>query len=169
MRNCVFFIFLVIVCSTANAVDINDQAKSCSATIAKGGASLDLKQYQGKVVYLDFWATWCPPCKQSMPFLNALRNELKGQGFEIVAISVDENPDEARQFLQKYPVDYVTAMDPTGQCPKQYDVMAMPSAYILDRQGKVRYIHLGFRERDEKEIREYILNLLAEKSREVQS
>jgi thiol-disulfide isomerase/thioredoxin len=163
MRNFGVLFFLIVFYPAVKAIEVNDQAKTCPATIGDEKTPLDLQQYQGKVLYLDFWATWCPPCKKSMPFLNALRNELLEQGFEIIAINVDEKPEDALSFLQQYPVDYVMAMDPSGQCPELYDVMAMPSAYFIDRQGKVRYIHLGFRERDEKEIRHHILELLAEK------
>ena len=155
--------FLIVFCSAVKAIEVNDQAISCPATLGVEKTPLDLQQYRGKVIYLDFWATWCPPCKKSMPFLNALRNELMDQGFEIVAISVDEDSEDALNFLQQYPVDYVMAMDPSGLCPEQYDVKAMPSAYFIDRQGIIRFIHLGFRERDEKEIRQRVLELLAEK------
>lgn len=159
---------LVLVTTAAGplwALDINDQALSCPIERIKeetAAHQIDLRQYRGQVVYLDFWATWCPPCKKSMPFLNALRNELNPQGFEIVAVSVDENIEDARRFLQKFPVDYVVASDPDGHCPREYDVKAMPSAYLIDREGIIRYVHLGFRESDEEEIRSQVLQLLAE-------
>jgi len=163
MRNFFLLFFLLIFYASVEAIEVNEQAISCPATTGMEKTPLDLQQYQGKVIYLDFWATWCPPCKKSMPFLNALRNELVDQGFEIVAISVDEDSEEAWKFLKQYPVDYAIAMDPSGQCPEQYDVKAMPSAYFIDKKGIIRFIHLGFRERDEKEIRQRVLELLAEK------
>jgi len=165
MRDYFVVFFMIFFCSSTNAFEVNEQAISCPASIGVEKRSLDLKQYLGKVIYLDFWATWCPPCKKSMPFLNALRNELLEQGFEIIAINVDEDSEDALNFLKQYPVDYLTAMDPSGLCPQQYNVMAMPSAYIIDRQGVIRNIHLGFRERDEKGIRQQVLELLAEKER----
>jgi len=158
----VLVVFFVVSYAPVKAIEINQQAISCPATLGMEEAPLDLQQYKGKVVYLDFWATWCPPCKKSMPFLNALRNELQGQGFEIIAINVDEKSGEAIDFLKKYPVDYLTVMDPKGVCPQLYGVMAMPSAYFIGREGKIRYIHLGFKERDEPEIRQRVLELLAE-------
>ena len=163
MRNLLLLLFLLVFYTSAKAIEVNEQAISCPATLGMEKKPLDLQQYRGKVFYLDFWATWCPPCKKSMPFLNALRNELKDQGFEIIAISVDEDSDAAWKFLKQYPVDYVIAMDPSGLCPEQYDVKAMPSAYFIDKKGIIRFIHLGFRERDEKEIRQRVLELLAEK------
>ena len=163
MRNFSVLFFLIAFCPTIKAIGVNERAISCPATLGMEKIPLDLQQYRGKVIYLDFWATWCPPCKKSMPFLNSLRNELLDQGFEIVAISVDEDSDAAWNFLKQYPVDYAIAMDPSGLCPEQYDVKAMPSAYFIDRQGIIRFIHLGFRERDEKEVRQRVLELLAEK------
>jgi thiol-disulfide isomerase/thioredoxin len=148
--------------SVANSFGINEHATACTAILEEDHQSLNFEKYKGKVIYLDFWATWCPPCKKSMPFLNSLRNELFGLGFEVIAISVDEEPEDARKYLHQFPVDYVIAMDPSGQCPQQYNVMAMPSAYLLDRQGKIRHIHLGFRESDEAEIRQQVMQLLAE-------
>jgi len=153
---------LIFFTSVVSALEENASAVSCPAMMKEGGGQLDLQKFRGKVVYLDFWATWCPPCKKSMPFLNNLRNELVDQGFEIIAISVDEEPDAANLFLKKYPVDYQVAMDTTGQCPQIYDVKAMPSAYLIDRKGVIRYIHLGFREGDKDEIRSKVMQLLVE-------
>ncbi len=156
-------LFLAFYYPSVEAIEINDQAVSCLAIMESDNTQLNLGHYLGHVIYLDFWATWCPPCKKSMPFLNSLRNELHNQGFEIIAVNVDENSDDARRFLQKFPVDYPIVMDPSGHCPKKYDVMAMPSAYLIDRQGKIRFIHLGFRNRDKQKIRQQILALLSER------
>ncbi len=151
--------------SSAFALEVGDPAPECSkGRLFENNQMLDIQSYQGKVVYLDFWATWCPPCKKSMPFLNALRNEFQEQGFEVVAISVDEDPDDAKVFLQQYPVDYVVASEPSGECPKQYDVKAMPASYFIDRKGVIRTIHLGFRSKDEEEIRQRVVELLGEKT-----
>lgn len=146
-----------------NALEIGAPTPTCEATFLTGGQPFSLERYSGKVVYLDFWATWCPPCKKSIPFLNQLRKELVDKGFEIVAINVDESSDEAKLFLEKHPVNYVVVMDPAGNCPTAYNVMAMPSSYFVDRQGVVRRIHLGFRSSDEADIREEIIALLNEK------
>lgn len=111
---------------------------------------------------IDFWATWCPPCKKSMPFLSGLRNELLEKGFEVIAINVDENSEEAQRFLNLHPVDYITAFDPTGECPRVFEVQAMPSSYLVDRQGKVRMVHLGYRDEDREGIRKQVEALLGE-------
>ncbi len=163
MRYIVLAVFLSLhLSSAAKAIEVNDMAISCPAILESSNTLLDLEKYQGKVIYLDFWASWCPPCKQSMPFLNALRNELFDQGFEVIAINVDEDSENARKLLNQFPVNYIVAMDAHGECPKMYDVKAMPSAYFIDRKGIIRKIHLGFRHSDEPEIRGFVMKLLSE-------
>lgn len=156
-----FFIPLLFFCALqAQALTIGDNAPSCPAQHLSDGKPLTMDDYQGKVILVDFWATWCPPCKKSMPFLNQLRHELAERGFEIVAINVDENSSDAADFLRRFPVDYPVYMDPDGKCPGLYDVKAMPSSYFVDRNGIVQDIHFGFRSGDEAKIRQRIESLL---------
>jgi len=145
-----------------HAVQEGQTPPQCPAVLTDKGQKLDLTAYKGKVVLIDFWATWCGPCQKSMPFLNGLRNERQKDGFEVVAINVDEDSDAARQFLQAHPVDYPIAFDPKGECPSNFNVEAMPSSYFIDKTGKVRKIHLGYRDGDQADIRELISALLAE-------
>ena len=97
-----------------------------------------------------------------MPFFNHLLHQYREGGFEIVAINVDEDIETARRFLEQHPVDYVMAFDPEGGCPRGFQVKAMPSSFVVDKSGKVRHIHLGFRDEDQAAIREQIASLLAE-------
>lgn len=97
-----------------------------------------------------------------MPFLNGLRNELANQGFEIVAINVDENREEPLQFLSANPVNYALTFDAAGNCPSIFDVKAMPSSYLIDKSGKIRHVHLGFRDEDQDKLKKQIIDLLAE-------
>lgn len=146
----------------AQAVQEGQPAPPCAAIAAGSLEKLDFNAYQGKVILIDFWATWCPPCKKSMPFLNDLRNRRLQDGFEIIGINVDEDSEEAKQFLGNHPLDYQIAFDPSGDCPGKFEVKAMPSAYLVDKSGKVRNIHLGFRDEDRAMIQERISSLLAE-------
>ncbi len=155
-----FLLFLYY--SAGFAAQPGEFAPLCEAKIIRNNQTLDLTSYKNHVLLIDFWATWCPPCKQSMPFLNTLRNEFQDRGFEIIAINVDEKTEQAKKFLENYPVDYVIASDTQGDCPRKYDVKAMPSSYFVDRQGKIRYVHLGFRRTDEAQIRERVMELLQE-------
>ncbi|MFM8332393.1 MAG: TlpA family protein disulfide reductase [Candidatus Methylumidiphilus sp.] len=146
----------------ALAVQEGAPPPDCPAQRPGNAGKLDLSAYKGQVVLIDFWATWCPPCKKSMPFLNSLRNQHHKAGFEIVAINVDENPEDAAAFLKTAPVDYPMAFDASGECPRLFDVKAMPSSYLLDRKGNVRLVHLGFRDEDQDLIRKHVETLLAE-------
>ena len=155
-------LLLILGSSQAYALHEGQATPQCPSALTDKGQQLDLTAYKGKVVLIDFWATWCGPCQKSMPFLNGLRNERVQEGFEIVAINVDENTEEAREFLKAHPVDYPVAFDPKGECPGIFNVEAMPSSFFIDKTGKVRKIHLGYRDGDQTEIREQISTLLAE-------
>ncbi len=123
----------------------------------------DLQRYKGKVLYVDFWASWCGPCAQSFPFLNEMHNQLKDQGLQIVGVNLDENVDDAKAFLAKYPASFTVMTDVSKQCAKDFDVKAMPSSYIVDRKGIVHHVHLGFRPGEAKELRVLVEKLLATK------
>lgn len=153
---------LLLGASSAFAAQEGQPIPQCEAVQSEGVAPLDFNAYKGKVLLIDFWATWCPPCKKSMPFLNNLRNERLQEGFEIIAINVDEDSDEAKQFLAAHPVDYKIAFDRKGHCPGIFEVKAMPSSYLVDKTGKIRKVHLGFRDEDQAMLRDQISALLAE-------
>jgi len=158
MKKFIFLALFLLNSSTCIAVEEGQTAPTCPASTK----DVDPGLYKGKVVIIDFWATWCPPCIKSMPFFNSLKNELPDSGFEILAINVDEDHDAAQQFLQSHPVDYKIAFDPAGDCPKSFEVKAMPSSYLLDKSGKVRKIFLGYRDSDQALFRSEIKALLSE-------
>lgn len=159
----VFFIGFAFMARPAFSVQSGDEAPACSKPIHGSKQLFNIDAYRGKVVLIDFWATWCPPCKRSMPFFNDLRNELADSEFEIIAVNVDEDAEDATSFLKKYPVDYVVALDSGGDCAKAYEVPGMPSTYFVDKSGKVRSVHIGFRDSDKSEIRGLVEKLIAEK------
>jgi thiol-disulfide isomerase/thioredoxin len=128
---------------------------------AEGEVS-SLSSLRGKVVYLDFWASWCGPCRISFPQLEQLRGELGAQGFEVYAINVDEVEADAQQFLSEVPVSYVVVRDGTGATPQAYGILGMPTGYLIDRQGVVRSIHKGFKKSDGAKLRAEIVELLGE-------
>ncbi|MEZ5504222.1 MAG: TlpA disulfide reductase family protein [Halioglobus sp.] len=127
-----------------------------------GTGEVSLESLRGKVVYLDFWASWCGPCRISFPVLDKLQAELGPDGFEVLAISVDEVEAEARQFLAEVPVSYLVAHDGEGLTPQIYGLMGMPTGYLIDREGIVREIHVGFRKSDGDQLRSSIIALLGE-------
>jgi cytochrome c biogenesis protein CcmG, thiol:disulfide interchange protein DsbE len=146
--------------ATAWSLTQGDAAPSCSAPALDTGKALNVADYKGQVVYLDFWASWCGPCRQSFPFMNELQREFGGKGLQIVAVSVDKTADDARRFLSRYPAQFATVLDTSGVCPAAYRLQGMPSSYVIDRSGTVRAIHAGFRDRDKAEIRQQLLDAL---------
>lgn len=124
------------------------------------GKMTSLSSLRGKVVYLDFWASWCGPCRLSLPMMNEVRNLLKDQDFEVLAINVDEFEEDALEFLKGLPVDYPVVSDVTGSSPSTYGVLGMPTAFLIDRNGVVVAIHQGFRKGDADDIRRQVEQLL---------
>ena len=124
------------------------------------GKSVSLKQYQGKVIYLDFWASWCKPCLKSMPQLNKLRSELMTLGFEVVAVNLDNDPENGKIFLAEHPVDYPVVYTSSTDIYKLYQIKVLPTSFIIDKKGILRYAHLGFKDKDIIEIRKQIMLLL---------
>lgn len=124
--------------------------------------SLKLSDYRGKVVYIDFWASWCIPCRVSLPALNELYIKHGAQGFEIIAINMDENEADALKFLKTFPVNYPVVHDRTGLVAEGYEVKSMPHAVIIDKAGKLRYLHEGYKKRDKAKIDQYITHMLQE-------
>ena len=137
-------------------------AQQINGESISAGTSFSLSKLKGKVVYLDFWASWCGPCRVSFPKLEQLRQELGPRGFEVYAINVDEFEADALQFLEEVPVTYPTLYDGNGTAPLLYGILGMPTAYLIDRQGQVRLVHQGFRRNDEVQLRAEIIELLGE-------
>lgn len=157
-------LMLVVLNQNAYAVNIGANLPECVLEAMDNKQSLNLSQYKGRVLYVDFWASWCGPCVKSFPFLNQMHEQLKGQGLQIVGVNLDENADDAKGFLAKYPASFTVLADTSKQCAKDFDVKAMPSSYIIDRKGLVHHIHLGFRPGEAKELRAVVEKLLNEKA-----
>ena len=130
----------------------------------QGDQKIKLADYKGKVVFVDFWASWCGPCKQSLPEFNKVYNTYKDMGFEIIAINLDENPEDAKAFLKKTPVDYTIAADASGSIAEKFGVEAMPSSVLIDQKGVIRVNHKGYRSGDAKKLEKAIKMLLGGKS-----
>ena len=127
------------------------------------GDSISLSQFRGKVVLLDFWASWCAPCKASFPMLAKLDRELGARGFQVVAIGIDEKPTAAEAFVKKLNPGFPTLHDLGQKLVRRVEVPTMPTSFLLGRDGKVRFIHRGFHgDRTESELRRQIAELLAE-------
>ena len=121
-----------------------------------------LADLRGRVVLLDFWATWCEPCKLSLPFSARLLREREGAGFSVVAASTDQSDEEVRGYLARTPLPFAPARDPDGAIADGLGVVRIPTTFLLDRRGRVRFRHQGFSEADEAPIRAELAALLAE-------
>ncbi len=121
---------------------------------------VSLENLQGKVVYLDFWASWCKPCKKSFPWMRDMKAAYKDKGFEVVAVNLDKERELADAFLKKVDVNFIIAFDESGDTAAQYKLRAMPSSYLIGRDGKLYASHIGFREKDKSKMEHAIKQLL---------
>jgi peroxiredoxin len=124
------------------------------------GKNLKLSEYRGRVVMINFWATWCGPCRQEMPHLNRLYAQYQRAGFMLVGVNVDDDPKNARAMADQLGVRFPVLYDRDKQVSRRYDVDAMPATVILDRDGKVRYLHRGYRAGTEKAYETQLRELL---------
>lgn len=122
--------------------------------------AVSLAQLKGKVVYVDFWASWCGPCKQSFPFMNELKAKYGAKGFEVLAINLDAKRGDADKFLAEVPAQFTVAFDTSGDSAKRYQVKGMPSSYLIGRDGKIASTHKGFHEQDRAELESRITQIL---------
>jgi thiol-disulfide isomerase/thioredoxin len=105
---------------------------------------VSLEAFRGKVVYVDFWASWCGPCRSSFPWLATLHNRYAAKGLVIVAINLDKDRDAADQFLEQYPAPFLVAFDPAGKSAEAFNVPAMPSSYLINPAGLIVRSQAGF-------------------------
>jgi thiol-disulfide isomerase/thioredoxin len=110
------------------------------------GETIALEKLRGRIVYVDFWASWCGPCRQSFPWMNEMQARYGGRGLAIVAINVDKKRSDAERFLGQVPASFPIVYDPAGATPASYAVRAMPSSYLIDAGGKIVDVELGFRD-----------------------
>jgi thiol-disulfide isomerase/thioredoxin len=144
----------------ASAVEEGQPAPQFAAASLSGNGNVSIAQHRGKVVYVDFWASWCGPCLKAVPAIEKLRQEFPASDFQVIAINVDRDRERAEKFLADHPVGYPSASDPEGKLPAAFGLETMPTSYLIDRKGVVRYVHRGYRAGDEAEIREKIRALI---------
>ena len=147
----------------ASAVEEGDMAPNFTLpSIYAEKPTIDLESLRGKTVYVDFWASWCAPCLRSMPAYNELYNRYHEQGLEFVAINVDNPIEDGLDFLLDTPLDFLIPSDPDGEVTERFGVIGMPTSYLIDPTGKVRLVHMGFRDGDMEEIEAAIQEVMAE-------
>jgi thiol-disulfide isomerase/thioredoxin len=121
-----------------------------------------LSDLAGQVVYLDFWASWCKPCRQSFPWMNQMQQKYASQGLQIIAINLDTESSLTKDFLDKVPAQIPIIYDPEGNIASDYQLIGMPSSYLIDKTGKIRFSHKGFFTRTKSLYEEELVLLLNE-------
>ncbi len=132
--------------------------------LAAPAGPLDLAAYKGKVVYLDFWASWCNPCRQSFPWMNDIQQTYGKDGLVVIAVNVDHDHGLAEGFLQDNSATFKVVFDPDGAIAGKYDIKDMPTSILIGRDGKVHDVHDGFYLNKEDEYRAHIQQLLGQKA-----
>lgn len=123
-------------------------------------SSVKISDFKGDVVYVDFWATWCPPCRKSFPWMEEVQQRYKDLGFKVLAVSLDTKRAVIDQFLETMDVHFAIAHDPSGETASAYNVKGMPSSYLIDRKGNIHMTHMGFNSNDKTKLETEIKNLL---------
>ena len=123
-------------------------------------APLDLGAYRGHVLYLDFWASWCAPCRESFPWMNSMQGQFAGEGLTVIAVNVDHERADAEQFLRTHPAQFHIIYDPQGLLPEKFGVRGMPTSFLIDRNGHIQSRHEGFRLADRAALALQIRSLL---------
>ena len=123
-------------------------------------ADISLDDYKGSIVYLDFWASWCAPCRKSLPWMDTIQARYKDQGLTVIAINLDESREAAEAFLNSMNITLKVAFDDQGTTAEAFNLVAMPTSYLIDKNGQIVQTHLGFRLRDKAVIEQSIQQLL---------
>jgi peroxiredoxin len=128
----------------------------------RGGSSVGLSQLRGQVVMINFWASWCGPCRQEFPILDAMYRKYRPMGFTLLAINVESDAADAERFLAATPVSFPIAWDAANKVSGAYGVSAMPTTLIVDRKGQVRWVHRAYKPGDENEYLDQVRSMLRE-------
>ena len=129
---------------------------------SRAGQDVSLTQYKGQVVMINFWASWCGPCRQEMPLLESIYKKYNKMGFTMLGVNVEPDSNAANEWLKQTPVSFPILYDKESKVSKMYDVAGMPSTVIIDRTGKLRMVHRGYKPGDENEYLDSIRSLIRE-------
>lgn len=151
-------VFLMLGVSFASA----GQQASDFALRSVSDGNIRLSEYYGDVVMLNFWATWCGPCRQELPVLDALQKKFQRAGFTVLAVNVDSADVDVPEYLKDFDLSYPILLDESHSVVKEYNIRAMPGSVFLSRDGEIRHVHLGYKEGDQSKYEQIIEALLKE-------
>ena len=132
------------------------------AAKSDGGRNVRLSELRGQVVLINFWASWCSPCRQELPLLSKIYSQYRGAGFALLAVNVDDNRKDAESMLKRLDLKFPTLFDGNKKVAKLYGVDTMPATLVIDRDGRVRYVHRGYYEGYERKYEQQVRELLKE-------
>ena len=144
-----------------NAASIQGKAPNFTLK-SNGGKNVKLSELRGQVILLNFWASWCGPCRQEMPLLENLHKRYSALGFTVLGVNVEEDPRKAKTLLKDISVSFPILFDTSNKVSKQYKVSAMPSTVMIDRDGNMRYLHKGYKRGDEAQYKKWVKKLVRE-------
>jgi peroxiredoxin len=151
----------LLLLGTADAATIQGKAPNFTLK-SNSGKNIKLSELRGQVVLLNFWASWCGPCRQEMPFLEKLHKRYSALGFTVLGVNVEEDPRKAKTLLKDISVSFPILFDTSNKVSKQYKVSAMPSTIMIDRNGNMRYLHKGYKPGDEAQYKKWVKQLIRE-------
>ena len=155
--HCYGFLMLALTCVPSMASDLAPEF-----TVPTQLDSISLQQLKGKVVYLDFWASWCKPCFTSFPWMEKMQQKYKDKGLVVLAINLDKDRNLSNKFLEKQTTSFTIGFDSVGSVPTAYKLQGMPSAFIIDKTGVIRFRHVGFNEEKAEIYEKQLASLLVE-------
>lgn len=153
------FLSIIVVLQASR---VNSQEAPDFTLQSNSGENVRLAEQRGQVVMLNFWASWCGPCRQEMPLLETIFNRYNAAGFQFFAVNVEENNADAKKLLEELKVSFPVLYDPQSKASSLYGVDAMPTTVVIDKKGKIRYVNRGYKPGDENKYRDQIRELLKE-------
>ena len=158
------FVQMLILCMGISAqlpaAQPGEPAPELVLPLLNKGNEIRLSDFEGTVVYVDFWASWCGPCRKSLPLYEDLYQRLLTKQFQLLAVNLDEDTRDAIGFLNRHPVSYPVLVDPAGNSARTWSVLAMPSSYLIDFDGKLAHTYVGFESSHMERIEHDIKTLL---------
>lgn len=146
-------IFIAIIALLMNKMSFADTISDFESQVAS---------HKGKVIYVDFWASWCVPCRKSFPWMNDMQAKYADKNFTILSVNLDAEPDLAETFLKETPAQFPIFYDPKGKVARAFKLKGMPSSFIINKKGKIVSSHVGFTEEKKLKYQQEILSLLGE-------
>ncbi|HEC18623.1 MAG TPA: TlpA family protein disulfide reductase [Gammaproteobacteria bacterium] len=161
MKSIVLLVIGMLFSASIQAEEIQGPAPDFTLK-SRSGENIKLSELRGDVVMINFWASWCAPCRQEMPLLEDMYKKYNDLGFTLLGINVEEDSSKAGELLREIPVTFPVLYDTTNKVTKLYNVVAMPSTVIVDRDGNMRYLHRGYLPGYEEEYVKQIKTLIRE-------